>query len=524
MAEPGQRGSGPPAEDETTREIVGMARGGSIGLAGAVCTQLSLVLITLLLARWLGREDVGRYAQAYAFLVILSLLSLSGFGVAMTRFVAVHLAMGNQGAVRGTIRLGVTFASGASMVLGLALWAMAPWLAGSVLHDAQLTMPLRVVACCLPLVSYTYAALAATMGYRTMRYSALIGHTVEPLARMVLTAVSLLLGHGLAGPMIALVISNAVAAVLAAWALRRKLGRPVARPSYNLRQLLSFSMVSWMGSLATTGLIWADTIMLGIFVGSDQVGLYNVATRLVTMATFVMPAITSAFAPRIADLYHRGRTESLRRTYAVATSWVLRLSLPGFVACAALPSDLLRVFGRTFVAGAAVTLILVAGKFVHVITGPCGRMLDMSGRPIWSTLDNVTALTVNILLNLWLIPRHGIIGAAIAWAFSIFVVDGARMLQVWRIMGMLPFDRGAAKSLVAAAGAWLVAWLIGGWFQPPLRLPLGLAALAATYLGLLLAQGITTEDRLALGVLTRRLRGATLSRAASARPRASWPR
>src|SRR6266545_4512250 len=209
------------------KQVLGLARGGGLNLLGQLCSQLAMLLITLLLARRLGRDDVGRYAQAFALLSLLALLSLSGLRTGLTRFVAVHLVAGRAGAVRGTVRL--------------------------------------------------------------------------------------------------------VAAAVAAWALRRLLRRvgPAAPTFSGLRELLGFSMLSWGASLASSGLVWADTLLIGVLRSSAEVGVYNVATRLVTLATFVMPAINGAFGPRIANLHHRGDSDSLRRTYAVATSWILRLSPRG---------------------------------------------------------------------------------------------------------------------------------------------------------------------------------------------------
>src|SRR6266536_3650090 len=418
---------------ETRRQILGIARGGGLNLLGQVCSQVAMLGVTVLLARRLGRDDLGRYAQAFAFLSLLGLLSLSGFRAGLTRFVAVHLAERDPGALRGTVRLGIALTTGVAGVLALALCPAAPWLAGSVFHDAHLTLPLRAVALALPAATFTDSALAATQGFRTMKPFALVGLVFEPLLRVGLSAALIAGGAGLGGALAAMAVSNLAAAAAAAWALRRLLRRvaQAAPTRARLRELLGFSLLSWGASLASSGLVWADTILIGALRSSAEVGVYNVATRLVTLATFVMPAINGALGPRIADLYHRGQRDSLRRAYSVATSWILRLSLPGFVVLLAFPSQLLRLFGNGFREGAAVTAVLAAGKLADAGTGPCGLMLNMSGRPLWSTVENLAVLVLNVLLNLWLIPSRGIAGAAVAWAVALGTVNLARVVQVW---------------------------------------------------------------------------------------------
>jgi O-antigen/teichoic acid export membrane protein len=334
---------------EADREILGMARGSGLNLVASTGKYVALLGVTLLLAHQLDRADVGRYAQAIALLAVLETLSLSGVFAALRRFVAVHVADRDQGALRGTVRLGLGLSTASSMVLGVGLYLAASWLADDVFHDAELLTPLHFAAVALPFSTYTEAALAATQGFRTMRPSALIGLLLEPFLRLTLTGLLVPL-IGLTGAMVAVLTGCAVAAGLAAVALRRLLGPARERATYHPRELLSFSMVNWLSTLAATGLLWVDTLLLGVFLSSSDVGLYNVATRLVTMATFVMPAVNSAFAPRIADLHHRGRTESLRRVYAVAASWNVRLTVPIFAVLLAFPGELLSLFGRGFAA------------------------------------------------------------------------------------------------------------------------------------------------------------------------------
>ena len=507
-----------PAPDgtETEREIRGMARGGGLNLVASAGKHVALVGVTFLLARQLGNADVGRYAQASAWLAVLETLSLSGVFTALRRFVAVHIADGDYGALRGTVWLGLGVSAGASVVLGTGLFLAAPLLAEGVFRDAGLLGPVRLVALALPFSTYTQAALAATQGFRTMKPSAFIGLLFQPGLSLALTGLLLPL-RGLGGAMIALLAGHVAAAALSAIALRRLLGPRRQPPTYNPRELLGFSMVNWLSTLASTGLLWVDTLLLGVFLSSADVGRYNVATRLVTMATFIMPAINNAFAPRIADLHHRGRSQSLGRVYAVAASWNVRLTVPIFGVLLAFPAELLSLFGRGFATAATVTVILAVGKFVAAATGPCGMMLDMSGRPAWSMANNIVALVANVLLNLWWIPEYGIVGSAAAWALSLTVVNLARILEVWRIMDMLPFDLATLKGVVAGVGATAVGLLVNRWLDLPLDLLVGVPALGLTYLGLMLALGISAEDRLVLDMVFGRFRPAGGAHARSRR-------
>ncbi|MFC0534080.1 flippase [Phytohabitans kaempferiae] len=497
----------PPPEstsDYGDRQVRGMARGGGLNLLGALCSQGALFLVMLVLARDLGTAEVGRYAQCYALLALLSLLSLSGFRAGLTRFVAVHLADDDPASIRGTVRLGLAISAAGAVLIGVLLAIGAP-LVADVLHDPALTGGLRLVALALPATVICEAALAATRGWRTQRPFTLVGQLYEPGARLVLTVVALLAGFGVTGALWAVVVAAWTAAALAVGALLR-LMRTVApaAPEYRPRQLFSFSTVSWASSLASTGLIWIDTLMLGAFANED-IGVYTVATRLVTVAIFVLAPINAAFGPYIAYLYHRDQFAEVRRVYRAATGWVVRLSLPAFVALLVFPSALLPLFGAGFAEGAAVTVVLAVGQLVNAATGPCGTLLNMSGRVALNMFDNIGALVLNIGLNLWLIPAHGIIGAAIAWSASLIAVNLARVAQVWWLVRAVPVTAGLVKGLAAGAAA-LVAALAVRWLVPEGagQLVAGLAATVVVYGGAVLALGLSKEDTMVLRALARR--------------------
>jgi O-antigen/teichoic acid export membrane protein len=484
--------------DDGTHQILGIARGGGLNLVGMAVTQLATFGMTLLIARQLGDTEMGRYAQAFAVLALLSIFARSGFGAGLVRFVAVHRAQADDAAVRAVVRLGLALATGGATVLGGVLFVLAPWVARNAFDDALLEAPLRYVAVALPALAFTEAALAATQGFRTMKASTLIGLIFEPSCRFAFTSGLLLLGFPLDAAMATLVGTNVAAAALAAIALRWRLPPGIRTARYRPAGLVSFSLISGMSSLAATGLIWADTLMLGVLRDSSEVGIYSVATRLVVLASFVMSAINSAFAPRIADLCERGSTDALGRAYVAVAGWILRLSLPAFVLLVVFPRDLLAMFGPAFQVGATVTVVLALGKLVDAATGPCGLMLNMSGRPGWSMVDNIAVLGANVGLNLLLIPRYGMLGAAVAWAVSLVLVNIARVVQVWLLLRMWPFGYGWVKALLAGAGSLVIGAVVARTFQAPLRLVVGASALGVTYLVLVVLLRLTADDRLLL--------------------------
>ena len=482
-------------------QIMPMARGASLNIAGAACTKAALLAITVVLSWGLGASAVGRYAQAYALLTVLVAIAGLPFGAGVTRFVAMHLVDRDEGALRGAVRLAVGGTFAFSVLFALPLYAFAGAVAQHVFHDAGLGTPLRLVAVSLPPAALAEVALLASVGFSRMRPRAVIKLVLEPVVRLGLTVGLILVGAGLTGAMVALVVSSAIEAVLALRALRRYMGSMAALPRFEPRTLFAFSLVSGTAWLATIGLVWADTLILGALKSSAEVGVYTVATRIVVLATFVMPAVTQAFAPRITDLYQRGLHSELRHAYYVVTGWNLALSLPTFALLLAFPAELLGLFGHEFSVAVTVTIVLVAGKIVDTATGPGAMMLTMSGRPGWALADNAATLGLNIWLNLVLIPSYGIIGAAVAWSVSLIVSNAVRVVQVWVVLRMAPFAATQLRTVLAAVLAGCLGLLAADPFSGPARLAVGTAVIGGAYLLAIAVLHRRTEDRLVARML-----------------------
>ena len=244
-----------------------MARGGVLNLGGAVLSQVALFLVMLLLARVLGVRELGRYAQVYAVLSLLGLLSLSGFRAGLTRFVAVHLADDEPAALRGAIRLGTRH-------LGRVVHSDRPRSGGrrTVARRRRCTTRSSPPGCGWSALCPARRDRSARPRSRRPGVGARNGPTRSSARSTsrppgcVLTALALVLGAGLTGAFWALVAASWRPPGSPSWRSPGWCaGCPPARPAYRPGELFRFSTVSWVSSLSSTGLIWVDALLLGFF-------------------------------------------------------------------------------------------------------------------------------------------------------------------------------------------------------------------------------------------------------------------
>ncbi|WP_262983644.1 polysaccharide biosynthesis C-terminal domain-containing protein [Chlorobium phaeovibrioides] len=125
-------------------------------------------------------------------------------------------------------------------------------------------------------------------------------------------------------------------------------------------------------------------------------------------------------------------------------------------------------------------------------------LLAMTGHARLSLMNAAAALLLQLLLNLILIPRMGIEGAALGSLLLFLTLSVARLLEVRSLLGLHPFSKALFKPLAAGAGSAL-----GFFFLPPVFYTLpgallpaaALCVLGLSYAVILLLLGLEEDER-----------------------------
>jgi O-antigen/teichoic acid export membrane protein len=179
-------------------------------------------------------------------------------------------------------------------------------------------------------------------------------------------------------------------------------------------QILQFSSPMMLSSLMLFLLNWNSVFMLGAMVSEQEVGIYNLAYKLASLAMLVIISMNIVLAPKIAELYKTNNLKELHSVIIKATRLVIILTAPIVLFLLFFSNFVLGVFGVNFVQGRTALIIISIGVMLNVLTGNVDQILNMTNHQ--KTLKNITVFgfILNVLLNLALIPIYGINGAATA--------------------------------------------------------------------------------------------------------------
>jgi len=149
---------------------------------------------------------------------------------------------------------------------------------------------------------------------------------------------------------------------------------------------------------------------------------------LLGLSGFASPLISQYFA--LADFSRLQRLARLSARGALAGALATGVVLVGF------GHDLLGLFGAGFETAYVPLLVLVGGQLVAAAVGPVGSFMIMTDREVSATRIEVAASAIAIGLALVLIPRQGILGAAVAVAGGSTARSVFMFVAIWRQLGL----------------------------------------------------------------------------------------
>ena len=498
-------------------DVTRLAAGAGISLAGKLVGRGLHVVGQIVLARLLGPAGFGLYAIGWTLLRIGGVIAPMGLDRGVIRYAPRYWRTDAAG-LKGVLfqSLGLALLSG--LLMGAGFYLAAPWLATQVFGKPDLAPVLRLFALAFPLLAGLQVAAAATRVSQRMQFSVYAAEIGQPATNLLLILVFYLLGWRLLGAVAASVASFALAFFLALYYVRRlfpEVFAPQLPSPFLARELLSFSLPASMAGMFTVLTLWADRLMIAYFRPAAEVGIYQAASQTAILFAAILGGFNLVLAPMIVDLHHKGERARLEELFRVSTKWVLYISLPAFLVICFAPRPLMTVvFGPDYARGWLPLVILAAGQMVNAGTGAVGLLLIMTGHPNrWLWLSG-TMLLVNIVLNLVLIPRWGITGAALASAGAVSGLFLLGLLQVKRTLRLWPYDRRYLKGLLAAGVTTAALFLLRTWTTAPPALDLLLTLLVsgAVFAAVLLLSGLDAEDREFLRFARARLASAGAAR------------
>lgn len=387
----------------------------TLWLTSGTSLKLALSFITtIFVARYLGPEDLGILSYHLAFAVILSpfvtfgLLSFTEHRIASKpQYVRAYL----------THALLLHFITGVISALILSIFAIT-------LIDLQVNIYF-ILFVSVNIVGMFYfnvikSFLNAKLQSRIHVISSLLVALITSMSKFACIAFEL--------PLIAFVIIFAFEPILLFICLKKLFNQNLEKVSLTVvkrKYLISLALMAsplMLSSIMVVIYMKLDLIMIGILLSPSETGYYSISASLAEAWIFIPIAIITSAYPEIAKYYHSD-TDFFYRKVAKLLRIIAGMTLM-FLTLVLISSDalILKLFGVPYAKSITALQILSVGSFFILYGSLQARYLNTHSLfRLQFYISTIGALS-NVVLNIFLIPSHGIDGAALATVISFTIM------------------------------------------------------------------------------------------------------
>lgn len=384
------------------------------------------VATSAIVARYLGPEGRGIYALALLLPSLVTNFVLFGIGSATTY----HAARGEHSLkhIVGGNLLMLLAVSGIGLITGtIAIVFISDIFFGGVskqlLSITLLLIPFRL------LFSLYHPVLLGSQ--RFLAYNA-----IELFSKVLLLMAMAVLLVGLRGGVEQALHGTIFAALLSGIVLMTRVrhlsgGVEFRGSGSYVKSALSFGGRAYIGNMLSFLHLRVDLLLLNFYLNPFSVGLYAIVVALVDQLSMISRAASIALFPRIAAESENERNGDLT---PLVTRTVLLVTAGGGCLLCLVASPLVRlIYSEMYLSAVTPLRILVIGVSALAGARVLGSDIAGRGKPMLNSYTTGVALLANIVLNVVLIPRWGIPGAAWASAGTytlLFILRGAAYVRL----------------------------------------------------------------------------------------------
>jgi len=418
--------------DKNLGELI---KGGLFAFGYRLTTMCVSYGLVVLISKQLGKEGLGVWNLCIATLNIWVMIGCFGFNTSIVRFVSQYRAKNWHSTVRTLYRVIMRYSSLSGIALGVILFFSADFLATYYFKDPAMYVPLKITAFIVPLVVISTINVEFIRGMKRIQVSEVFRTLVLQATALIGTLVMTYYSLAAEDPLIAYAC-GALLAVVGTTIFIHKYLRKAAQskeavtepePFFSFKNHLMISLPMIMTSFIQLLNGRVDILMLGYFSDTGVAGVFGMAFKLSIITNFVIGAMKAIAMPKISELFWSDKKDELRKVVHFSTLFIFAFAFPVSLLLMIFPEFILSLIDEEFVVGATVLRIFALMQLINAGSGMVAVFLNMSGNQLFFTKIVSVTTTVNIVLNLILIPIYGMEGAAFATLCS---------TVTWNIVGV----------------------------------------------------------------------------------------
>ncbi len=448
-------------EKNHTNNLAEGARGGAIAFILKISSTVLGFLNQVILARILGAGGVGEVILAITVVRISIQIAKFGMEETMTKFIPLYIERNDDAKLKGTISFAIKFCLFFSIIFMLFVFVFSKLIAINIFHSEGLLKLMPVVVIAIPAWVIRDVIGGILRGYKDVFRALIPESLISPFVKIAVFLLLTLKGIAPFYAIIAFVAGELLSVIVAFKFLQIRLStlKPV-RGQCEKKNVMDVAYTIIFTGMSVLLYTQADVWILGMFKSTEIVGIYGIATKLVLLVYFPMMAFAAVIPSLISSIHTSGDLVELKKVVSESTRWILSTAMPIILILLIEGKYILKYFyGPEFESGYPVLVILTLGQMIKAGAGLIGVILQMTGEHKVYMKVNIIFGILNIILNILLVPRYGMTGAAAATAFCLIMVDIICIFIIHKRLSILTLAKGIKFDIVFIIVVFIIYYL-----------------------------------------------------------------
>lgn len=265
--------------------------------------------------------------------------------------------------------------------------------------------------------------------------------------------------------------------------------------------MFKYGLLMSAASLSSIGLKYVDAVMLGMYKPKeaglnalDIIGIYSIAAFIATIVEAPLNALEKITVPQIANSWAENDIKNISDIYSKSSKYLFLLGGILFIIVNLNLSSLFALMpDNDFALGSSVVLVMSFGTLLNMATGANDSVLFSSSKYTYLTYLLIGLFFVAIINYLIFIPVFGMVGAALATAFSAFLYNISKFLLIWKFFKLQPFTMVTVKIAAVIVSTFVLCSFIPAIQNPILSIFIRSISIVALYGGLTLVLNVVPE-------------------------------
>jgi len=444
--------------EEMEKHLTTIGKQTGIVFIGKFIGYILGLVSNFVLARFYGPKILGQYALVMVTVNIVSIFTIFGFNNGLVKYISRYRATKQSKKLNEIIKIAFIYGALFSIIGAILLFLLKDVVANNVFKDSDLLNCLIYGSWLIIPLTLIRIFNGLYRGFKQLQYPVISNEIIRRIIFLFIIIIFAFLNFKNTPIVIA---SLLFAQILVVFYLARKVStlkidfkNILLIPSDNLqgkkvkKEFLTYSSTLILISFMNIILHRIDIIMLGVYMTSEVVGIYSIATTIAGLVAFLLVSSNMIFSSVISELYSVNKIKILGDLYSTITKWLIILTLPMVVSIVFFSDTIMKFFGQAYAMGSNALVILALGQMINVFVGANGSILGMCGHEKLLLINNILMAIINIIFNAILIPKFGILGAAIATGFSIAIINIIKVFQVKILLGIIPYNKEYLSILI----------------------------------------------------------------------------